>query len=253
MRAIRALSAALLGVGALALPACTSAGDGGDGRSTFGYKLDPETVNPGGRIALPVENCKGNATVFSGVFDTVTIPEGRASATATIDRDAKVGTTYDVTFRCGEEYGHKKLAITGARSEREGNAGPRDSGGGGYGGNGNGGGGGGGNGGGGGGGGYGGNGNGNGNGGYGGTNLGGFGVGGGGGGNSIGGYGGNGGGGGGGNGGGGGGNGYEQHGVRAGVGGTSGGFDPKKVGLGALLIAGTIGTAWHMAHRRTAR
>ncbi|MFD5625332.1 MULTISPECIES: hypothetical protein [unclassified Streptomyces] len=43
-----------------------------------------------------------------------------------------------------------------------------------------------------------------------------------------------------------------QRGVRAGVGGTVGGFDLKEIGLGAALIAGSIGTAWYMTRRRTA-
>jgi hypothetical protein len=43
-----------------------------------------------------------------------------------------------------------------------------------------------------------------------------------------------------------------QGGVRAGVGGSVGGFDLKEIGLGAALIAGTVGTAWYMARRRTA-
>ena len=42
-----------------------------------------------------------------------------------------------------------------------------------------------------------------------------------------------------------------QRGVRAGVGGTVGGFDLKEVGLGAALIAGSVGAAWYMSRRRT--
>ncbi|MER6123584.1 hypothetical protein ABT173_13130, partial [Streptomyces sp. NPDC001795] len=52
-------------------------------------------------------------------------------------------------------------------------------------------------------------------------------------------------------GGGGGRPGYEHHGVRAGLGGSISGFDPKKVGLGASLILGSVGAAWHMTRRRT--
>ncbi|MFF3611973.1 hypothetical protein [Streptomyces sp. NPDC002580] len=43
-----------------------------------------------------------------------------------------------------------------------------------------------------------------------------------------------------------------QRGVRAGVGGSAGGFDLKEIGLGAALIAGSVGTAWYMSRRRTA-
>ncbi|MDR3082817.1 MAG: hypothetical protein LBV60_18165 [Streptomyces sp.] len=44
---------------------------------------------------------------------------------------------------------------------------------------------------------------------------------------------------------------YEQHGVRAGAGGSIGGFDLKKIGLGAALIAAPLGVAWRMSRRRT--
>ncbi|KPI12121.1 hypothetical protein OK074_8985 [Actinobacteria bacterium OK074] len=43
-----------------------------------------------------------------------------------------------------------------------------------------------------------------------------------------------------------------QHGVRAGVGGSVGGFDAKEIGLGAALIAGSVGAAWHLSRRRAA-
>ncbi|MGW0167969.1 hypothetical protein ACWDWT_22700 [Streptomyces sp. NPDC003343] len=277
MPAIRALSAAMLGLGALALTACTSATAGDDvGNPGFGYNLQPETVAPGGRLSLPVQGCKEEATVTSGVFQTVTVPKGGTSATAVIDRNARPGTSYDVAFRCGHEYGHRKLTIGAAHSEtagskQSGSGGAPDSGGGegGYGGGGIGGGGygggigGGAYGGGIGGGGYGGGigggayGGGIGDGGYGGgigggAYGGGIGRGGYGGGIGGGGYGNGGGGGGGyGKGEGGGGGGYEQHGVQAGVGGSVRGFHLKEVGLGAALIIGAVGTAWRMARRRT--
>ncbi|WP_217567702.1 hypothetical protein [Streptomyces sp. GbtcB7] len=42
-----------------------------------------------------------------------------------------------------------------------------------------------------------------------------------------------------------------QRGVKAGVGGSSGGgFDLKEIGLGTALIAGCVGTAWSMTRRR---
>ncbi|MGW7671815.1 hypothetical protein ACWGJX_32620, partial [Streptomyces sp. NPDC054775] len=137
MPAIRALSAAMLGLGALALTACTSAAAGDDvGNPGFGYNLQPETVAPGGRLSLPVQGCKEEATVTSGVFQTVTVPKGGTSATAVIDRNARPGTSYDVAFRCGHEYGHRKLTIGAAHSEtagskQSGSGGAPDSGGGG--------------------------------------------------------------------------------------------------------------------------
>ncbi|MEU6219003.1 hypothetical protein ABZ845_15975 [Streptomyces sp. NPDC047022] len=291
MRAIRAISATLLGVGALAsLTACTTAAASNNvSGAAFSYKLTPETVSPGGRLSLPVRGCNGDATVVSGVFSQVTIPKGQSTATATVDKNARPGTSYDVTFQCGHEYGHKKLAIVAAQDEHAtaggaaGNqfAGYRGDQGGGYGGGGYGGiqGGGGGFGGGGyggigggyggigggyggiggggggyGGGGYGGGGYGGGGGGYGGGGGGGGGYGGG-----DGGYGGRGGGGYGGGGGGGyggnqgGGKGYEGHGVSAGLGGSVSSFHPKEVALGAALIGGTVGVAWRMSRRRVNR
>jgi hypothetical protein len=43
-----------------------------------------------------------------------------------------------------------------------------------------------------------------------------------------------------------------QRGVRAGVGGSVGGFDLKEIGRGAALIAGCVGTAWYLSRRRIA-
>ncbi|MFF1768375.1 hypothetical protein [Streptomyces sp. NPDC058249] len=43
-----------------------------------------------------------------------------------------------------------------------------------------------------------------------------------------------------------------ERGVRAGVGGSVGGFDLKEIGLGAALIGGSVGTAWHLSRRRGA-
>ncbi|MFJ5775598.1 hypothetical protein [Streptomyces sp. NPDC093094] len=41
------------------------------------------------------------------------------------------------------------------------------------------------------------------------------------------------------------------HGVHAGEGGSLAGFDLKEIGLGAALIAGSIGAAYHLSRRRT--
>lgn len=43
-----------------------------------------------------------------------------------------------------------------------------------------------------------------------------------------------------------------QRGVRAGVGGSVGGFDLKEIGMGAALITGSVGAAWYMVRRRSA-
>ncbi len=42
-----------------------------------------------------------------------------------------------------------------------------------------------------------------------------------------------------------------RHGVHAGEGGSFAGFSGKNVGLGAVLIAGSLGTAYHFTRRRT--
>ncbi|MFF4211831.1 hypothetical protein ACFYZE_21255 [Streptomyces sp. NPDC001796] len=182
MRAIRLASAAVLGVSALALTACTTAvARGGDaGHSSFSYNLEPAAVAPGGRINLPVRGCNGDAKVFSGAFDDdVTIPKGRKSATVRVDRDALPGTTFDVLFQCGHQAGHRQLVMTAGRDDRDEESGDEDSR----------------------------RGNGRGE--------------------------------------------RPQHGVHAGEGGSIGGFDLKKTGLGAALVLVSVGAAWHLTRRRT--
>ncbi|KOV99048.1 hypothetical protein ADK65_19000 [Streptomyces sp. NRRL B-1140] len=44
---------------------------------------------------------------------------------------------------------------------------------------------------------------------------------------------------------------HPRKGVHAGEGGTLAGFDLKEIGLGAALIAGSLGVAYHFARRRT--
>ncbi|WP_327726691.1 hypothetical protein OG250_04045 [Streptomyces sp. NBC_00487] len=111
MRAIRVASAALLGVTALSLTApAAHAARAGD-ITSFGFSVMPSTVAPGGQVTLRVDGCHRRTTVSSGVFDTVTLPRGQSSATATVDRDARPGTVYEVTFQCGDESGRTDLTI----------------------------------------------------------------------------------------------------------------------------------------------
>ncbi|WP_372350244.1 hypothetical protein [Streptomyces sp. KL116D] len=42
-----------------------------------------------------------------------------------------------------------------------------------------------------------------------------------------------------------------HHGVKAGIGGSLGGFDLQEIGLGAALITGALGTAYYFSRRRT--
>jgi hypothetical protein len=44
---------------------------------------------------------------------------------------------------------------------------------------------------------------------------------------------------------------HYRHGVRAGEGGTVAGFDLKEVGMGAALIAGSVGAAYYLSRRRS--
>lgn len=122
MRAIRVASAALLGVSALAFsaPAAVAKGDGNHNITPFGFSVLPSTIAAGGQVTLQVERndggCKGPATVSSGVFDTVTIPRGRSSATAMVDWDAKPGAVYQVTFTCDGVSGSTGLTIATGRT-----------------------------------------------------------------------------------------------------------------------------------------
>ncbi|WP_107436350.1 hypothetical protein [Streptomyces hyaluromycini] len=123
MRAIRVASAALLGVGALALSApailASDSGDGGRDGSSFGFRVTPTTVTAGGRVSLHLDRgsgCRGAATVTSGVFDTVSIPSERDSVTATVDRNAKSQASYRVTFNCDGSSASTELAIASGTS-----------------------------------------------------------------------------------------------------------------------------------------
>lgn len=112
MRAIRVVSAALLGAGALALvaPAAVAATGVERGSTSFGFDVSPTTVAAGGEVTLNIWGCATEAKVFSSAFDPVVIPKGQHSATATVGWDAEPGTV-QVTFQCENEYGTKDLTI----------------------------------------------------------------------------------------------------------------------------------------------
>lgn len=116
MRAIRAASAALLGASALAItaPAAQAQGD----TSGFWARVLPTTIAPGGQVTLRATGCEQSVTVASAVFDTVTIPQGRTKARATVDRDAEPGAVYEVAFYCGTFWQSVDLTIAGGRPER---------------------------------------------------------------------------------------------------------------------------------------
>ncbi|MFR0355730.1 hypothetical protein [Streptomyces sediminimaris] len=123
MRAIRVASAALLGAGALALsaPAAVAgdvARDDNHGITPFAFSVLPSTVAAGGHVSLHVNrdgDCKGPATVRSAVFDTVVIPPRQSWGTAVVDRDARPGAMYKVTFTCDGASGSTDLTIAGGR------------------------------------------------------------------------------------------------------------------------------------------
>ncbi|WP_133915677.1 hypothetical protein [Streptomyces sp. NBC_00582] len=170
MHAIRVASAALLGMTALTLatPAAVASDDGHYVMSE-GYEVAPSTVAAGGQVMVRVDRtvsgCRSSVTVTSGVFDAVTIPRGSSSAVALIDRDARPGAMYRVTFTCGGLSAVKELTIAAGHGPL-----PQP---------------------------------------------------------------------------------YPlPHGVQAGEGGTVAGFDLGEIGLGAALIAGSVGTAYHLARRR---
>ncbi|WP_406335048.1 hypothetical protein [Streptomyces sp. NBC_00203] len=182
MRAIRVASAALLGLTALTFTAPSAfAGDGDDHNITpFGYSVQPSTIAAGGLLSLLLKRdggCNGTVRISSGVFDTVSIPSGRSSATATIDRDARQGAVYEVTFVCDGVSGHTDITIGTGRSDGIGTGRSDDL-----------------------------------------TPV------------QV----------------------PAQQGVRAGVGGSVGGFDVKEIGLGAALVGGSVGVAWYMSRRRGA-
>ncbi|MFD4138523.1 hypothetical protein [Streptomyces sp. NPDC058572] len=112
MRAIRAASAALLGVAALALTAPTALAATSINTTPYDFRVTPSTVAPGGRVMLTAGGCPSTTTVTSGVFDTVTIPQNGSTA-ATVDLDARPGSVYSVQFNCIGRIGTIDLTIRG--------------------------------------------------------------------------------------------------------------------------------------------
>ncbi|MFB8774693.1 hypothetical protein [Streptomyces broussonetiae] len=118
MRGICVASAVLLGVSALSSCAPHAVARADDNITPFGFSVMPSTIAAGGQVSLRVDRtgggCRGTATVTSGVFDTVAIRPGQSSATAVVDRDARAGATYRVTFTCDGASGSTDLTIAAA-------------------------------------------------------------------------------------------------------------------------------------------
>ncbi|MCX4984573.1 hypothetical protein [Streptomyces sp. NBC_00572] len=112
MRAIRAASVVLLSAAAVVTVAPFAlAGDENHNITSFGFSVTPETVAPGGTVTLKSDGCEvPSVTVTSGVFDTVTLTEGR-SGSATVDVDAKAGAQYEIAFDCKGERGTTTLTV----------------------------------------------------------------------------------------------------------------------------------------------
>ncbi|MCT4353194.1 hypothetical protein M5362_08630 [Streptomyces sp. Je 1-79] len=85
----------------------------GQNITSFGFSVSPSTVAPGGTVTLKSDACEApSVTVTSGIFETVTLTEGRAG-TATVDVEARIGAEYQVTFDCKGEKGTAALVVAG--------------------------------------------------------------------------------------------------------------------------------------------
>ncbi|MET9883215.1 hypothetical protein ABZZ20_08630 [Streptomyces sp. NPDC006430] len=102
---------AVLALGVLGAPSATAAE--AQPITSFGFAITPSTIAPGGQVVLSVSGCNAAYTsVSSGVFDTVSIARGQ-TAQVTVDRDARRGAVYSVSFTCNGETGSTDLTIAG--------------------------------------------------------------------------------------------------------------------------------------------
>ncbi|MFD3873349.1 hypothetical protein [Streptomyces sp. NPDC058623] len=84
--------------------------------TSFGFAITPSTVAPGGQTVLSVTGCDAAfATASSGIFDTVSIGRGQ-TVRVTVDRDARRGAQYSVSFTCNGETGSADVMVAGATS-----------------------------------------------------------------------------------------------------------------------------------------
>ncbi|AKL68877.1 MULTISPECIES: hypothetical protein [Streptomyces] len=103
---------AALALGALGMPSATAA-EAQPAVTSFGFTVTPSTVAPGGQAVLSVSGCNAAyATASSGIFDTVSIARGQ-TARVTVDRDARRGAVYSVSFTCNGETGSADVTIAG--------------------------------------------------------------------------------------------------------------------------------------------
>ncbi|WP_260610920.1 hypothetical protein [Streptomyces sp. WAC06614] len=85
-------------------------------QTSAGFTVYPETVEPGGTVTLAATGCTAAETsISSGVFDSVRLEQGR-TAKVRVDRDARRGALYTVTFTCGGVNHSVDIAIAGGVS-----------------------------------------------------------------------------------------------------------------------------------------
>ncbi|UQX04076.1 hypothetical protein [Streptomyces sp. RerS4] len=107
-----------LAFGAFAVPAAPAALAAAPAVASFGFAVTPSTVAPGGQTVLSVTGCDAAyATASSGVFDTVSIARGQ-TVRVTVDRDARRGAQYSVTFTCNGENASADLTIAGGTTSQ---------------------------------------------------------------------------------------------------------------------------------------
>ncbi|MFE3585782.1 hypothetical protein [Streptomyces vinaceus] len=121
MGAIRSNATALLSAGAtcavLALGALGAPSAAAAEPVPFAVAITPSQVAPGGQAVVSVPGCNvAEATVSSGVFDTVVIGRGK-TARVTVDSDARRGAVYSVTFTCNGVNRSADLTITGGATK----------------------------------------------------------------------------------------------------------------------------------------
>lgn len=114
-----AAAGAVLILGGAVAPVANAAGAGSEAApiTSFGFAITPSTVAPGGQVVLSVTGCNAAyATVSSGIFDTVSIERGK-TVRVTVDRDARRGAQYSVSFTCSGETGSADLTIAGGTAK----------------------------------------------------------------------------------------------------------------------------------------
>ncbi|ROQ94737.1 hypothetical protein EDE04_1169 [Streptomyces sp. 2132.2] len=104
---------AVLALGAVGAPSATAA----EPVTPFAVAITPSQVAPGGQAVVSAPGCNvAEATVSSGVFDTVVIGRGK-TARVTVDSDARRGAVYSVTFTCNGVNRSADLTITGGATK----------------------------------------------------------------------------------------------------------------------------------------